>query len=310
MRSAPALPTCSSTSMARRDRHLLIHPDGNGRVYVIDRDSGEMLSARPSCPTNATKGVDLADRHADPRGQQSGQRQHHHARHLPRMAGATGPGTAAYAPADEAAVHPGQPHLHGHGGAQHDLHARHAYMGANLRMKAARPEPRRRDSLGHRRREAGLDRGGGAFPSPAASWRLPAGSCFTARWTARLKRSTPARDGRSGSYQAPSGSSATPATFQGADGRQYIAVLSGIGGVGRVGWKGIDVRDATAEHGYANALRDVPVADRARRRAAAIRTAMIRVLLVADTRARRPANERPASCAPTHRCRTRSTRSA
>ena len=39
-------------------RHLLIHPDANGYLYVLDRTTGAILSARPFAPVNATTGVD------------------------------------------------------------------------------------------------------------------------------------------------------------------------------------------------------------------------------------------------------------
>jgi PQQ-dependent dehydrogenase (methanol/ethanol family) len=38
---------------------VLVHPDRNGYVYVIDRTNGEVLSADPFGPTNTTRGVDL-----------------------------------------------------------------------------------------------------------------------------------------------------------------------------------------------------------------------------------------------------------
>ena len=40
------------------DRAVLIHPDANGMVYVLDSSSGEILSAHPFVDINATKGVD------------------------------------------------------------------------------------------------------------------------------------------------------------------------------------------------------------------------------------------------------------
>ena len=40
-------------------RKVLVHPDRNGFLYVIDRDSGELLSADPFGPVNSAKGVDL-----------------------------------------------------------------------------------------------------------------------------------------------------------------------------------------------------------------------------------------------------------
>jgi hypothetical protein len=48
-------------------------------------------------------------------------------------------------------------------------------------------------------------------------------------------------------------------TYQGPDGKQYVAILSGVGG-----WSGaivaadLDPRDATAALGFVNAMSDLP----------------------------------------------------
>jgi lanthanide-dependent methanol dehydrogenase len=42
-----------------KTRKVLVHPARNGYMYVIDRVTGEILSADPFGPVNATKGVDL-----------------------------------------------------------------------------------------------------------------------------------------------------------------------------------------------------------------------------------------------------------
>jgi glucose dehydrogenase len=63
-------------------------------------------------------------------------------------------------------------------------------------------------------------------------------------------------------FRAVSGIIGQPVSIQRADGRQYIAVFAGIGGAaGAVAQQDIDIRDATAARGYANAIRDLqPVA--------------------------------------------------
>jgi len=70
-------------------------------------------------------------------------------------------------------------------------------------------------------------------------------------------------DARSGKelwkFQTGSGIIGQPVSYRGPDGRQYVAVLSGIGG-----WSGaiivgkLDMRDSTAGGGLANAVRDLP----------------------------------------------------
>ena len=72
-----------------------------------------------------------------------------------------------------------------------------------------------------------------------------------------------ALDARSGRelwrFQASSGIIGQPIAFRGPDDRDYVAVLAGLGGpFGAVARNGIDKRDATAAHGMANALADLP----------------------------------------------------
>ena len=40
-------------------RKVIVHPDRNGYVYVLDRTTGEVLSASPFAYINTTRGVDL-----------------------------------------------------------------------------------------------------------------------------------------------------------------------------------------------------------------------------------------------------------
>src|SRR5205807_6500900 len=40
-------------------RKVLVHPDRNGYVYVLDRKTGEVLSANPFAPITTSRGVDL-----------------------------------------------------------------------------------------------------------------------------------------------------------------------------------------------------------------------------------------------------------
>jgi glucose dehydrogenase len=60
-------------------------------------------------------------------------------------------------------------------------------------------------------------------------------------------------------YQTGSGIIGQPVTYRGPDGKQYVAVLSGVGGwSGAIVSAGLDPRDSTAGTGFAYALRDLP----------------------------------------------------
>jgi glucose dehydrogenase len=60
-------------------------------------------------------------------------------------------------------------------------------------------------------------------------------------------------------FRTESGIIGQPVTFRGAEGKQYVAVLSGVGGwAGVVVAADLDVRDGTAALGFANAMKDLP----------------------------------------------------
>jgi glucose dehydrogenase len=70
-------------------------------------------------------------------------------------------------------------------------------------------------------------------------------------------------DARSGKplwrFKTASGIVGQPITYRGPDGKQYIAVLAGVGGwAGSVVAGELDVRDGGAANGYANVMRDLP----------------------------------------------------
>ena len=60
-------------------------------------------------------------------------------------------------------------------------------------------------------------------------------------------------------YKTGSGIIGQPITYRGPDGKQYVAVLSGVGGwAGAIVSGNLDSRDATAALGFVNAMRDLP----------------------------------------------------
>jgi len=61
------------------------------------------------------------------------------------------------------------------------------------------------------------------------------------------------------SFKVGSGIIGQPVTYRGPDGKQYVAVLSGVGGwSGAIVSAGLDPRDATAALGFVNAVKDLP----------------------------------------------------
>jgi alcohol dehydrogenase (cytochrome c) len=59
-------------------------------------------------------------------------------------------------------------------------------------------------------------------------------------------------------FKTSSGIIGQPTTFQGPDGKQYVAILSGVGGwAGSIVSGDLDPRDSTAALGFVNAMRDL-----------------------------------------------------
>jgi lanthanide-dependent methanol dehydrogenase len=251
-----------------QDRALIIHPDANGHVYVLDRQGGAILSVAPFVRANATHGVDISTDTVR-RDVAMAVSPNAVTRDIcPGWPGATGAdgtslGAAALSPQTGFLYIPASRLCM-------DMEPRDAsyisgtpFIGANLRMKAA----------------PGVSRGAliawdvsKAKPAWTVAEDLPVEGGVLATngglvFYGTLDGDFKALDARDGlvlwRFHASSGIIGQPITFRLPDGHQYVAITSGTGGpAGRVAKNGIDPRDAAAAFGYANALRDLkPPAD-------------------------------------------------
>ena len=238
-------------------RNLLVHPDPNGYVYVIDRRTGEMLAAEPFTTVNATRGVDLATG-ALHRDDSRASRFATMTRDVcPGWPGAIG-GSAALSPGENLLYIPVSRLCM-------DFEARNtsfikgtAFVGANVREKS--PTDGTRGELLAWAIEAGTPAWRVEEKFPVAGGVLATGGLV---FYGTLEGVFKALDGATGRelwrFQASSGIISQPIAFQGPDGASYVAVVAGLGGpFGTVARFGIDKRDATATFGMANALQDLP----------------------------------------------------
>ncbi|MFL5228100.1 MAG: methanol/ethanol family PQQ-dependent dehydrogenase [Microvirga sp.] len=239
-------------------RKVLVRPERNGYLYVIDRQSGEVLSAEPFGTINATSGVDL----------KTGRLQYVEAKKpqmnkvvrdiCPTASGAKDWNPSAYSPKTGLLY---IPHANLCMDVEHSTAnyiAGTPYVGAEVRFK---PGPG-----GHR----------GVFQAwdvrqAKSAWSLTenfpvwSGALATAGdvvFYGTMEGWFKAVDARSGKplwqFKTGSGIIGQPTTYRGPDGKQYVAILSGVGG-----WSGavvsgdLDVRDGTAALGFVNAMRDL-----------------------------------------------------
>jgi lanthanide-dependent methanol dehydrogenase len=242
-----------------KTRKVIVHPDRNGYVYVLDRTTGEVLSATPFAPITTSRGVD----------RQSGRVLEIPEKKpivgkvvreiCPAAAGAKDWQPSAYSPKTGYLYIPHQRLCEDEEGLEANYIAGTPYVGANVRMYAAPGGPR------------------GEFDAwdPVAAkkvWSLAedlpvwSGALATAGdvvFYGTLDGWFKAVDATTGElrwkFKTGSGIIGQPVTYRGPDGKQYVAILAGIGGwVGAIVAGDLDARDATAALGFANAVADLP----------------------------------------------------
>jgi PQQ-dependent dehydrogenase (methanol/ethanol family) len=240
-------------------RKVLLHPDRNGYVYLIDRTKGEVLSAEPFGHITTSHGVDLGTGTLNYEHSKEGQ-----VGEVIRDICPASPGTkdwqpSSFSPRTGLVYIPHQNLCQDAEGLEANYIAGTPYVGMNVRMYAG--------PGGHRGELTAWDPVAGR-----AAWKLTedlpvwSGTLVTAGdvvFYGTMDGWFKAIDARSGAtlwqYKTGSGIIGQPITYRGPDGKQYVAVMSGVGG-----WSGaivagnLDPRDSTAALGFAAAMKDLP----------------------------------------------------
>ena len=239
-------------------RKVLVRPERNGYIYVLDRTSGEVLSATPFVPISSSKGVDLETGRLIPIAEKE-PREGLVVRDIcPAAPGAKDWNPSAFSPRTGLLYIPHNNLCMDFEAAEVSYIAGTPYVGANVVYKAG--------PGGHMGVVTAWD------PVAAkAVWQIsekyPAwsGTLVTAGdvvFYGNMEGWFKAVDARSGEllwqFKTGSGIIGQPVTYRAPDGRQYVAVLSGIGGwPGAVVVNDLDTRDATAALGWGTAMSDL-----------------------------------------------------
>jgi len=240
-------------------RKLLVHPDRNGYVYVMDRLTGQVLAADPFVHITTTEGVDL----------KTGQLKYNPKKE-PRV-GETireicpvSPGgkdwqPSAWSPRTRLLYIPHQNLCQDSESYDVSYIAGTPYVGVDSKMYA----------------------GPGGFRGVFTAWDVQAGRkrwSINERfpvWSGALATAGDvvfygtmdgwfkAVDARTGKplwqFRTESGIIGQPISYRGPDGRQYVAILAGVGGwAGAIVSGNLDGRDGTAAKGFVNAMKDLP----------------------------------------------------
>ena len=244
-----------------KPRKVLARAGRNGYFYILDRLTGQVLSATAFIYINATAGVDL----------ETGRLRYVEAKKpivgkvvrdiCPHAGGGKDWQPTAYSPLTHLVYIP-------HQNLCQDLEATTAnyiqgtpYMGANVKMY---PGPGGNRGVFQAwdpvaKRTAWEIREN--FPVWSGALATAGGLAFYGTMDGCFK-AVDASDGKLlWSFKAGSGIIGQPVSYRGPDGKQYIAILAGVGGwAGGVVAGDLDTRDSSANGGWANAMRDLPAA--------------------------------------------------
>jgi alcohol dehydrogenase (cytochrome c) len=240
-------------------RKVLVHPERNGHMYLLDRQTGEVISAQPFAFTNSISSIDLKTG----RPQMVKEKEPVPGK-VVREICPPAPGAKDWQPS---AYSPRTGMLYfGHQNLCEDIEGLDVsyiegtpYVGTNVKMYAGpggnRGEFKAWDPVNAR-----------VVWSIKENFPVWSGTVVTAGDVAfygTMDGWFKAVHARTGDllwqFKVGSGIIGQPITYKGPDGKQYVAVLSGVGG-----WSGaivagnLDPADPTAALGFVNAMADLP----------------------------------------------------
>lgn len=244
-------------------RKVLLHAERNGYLYVLDRGTGQVLAADPFVRVTAAKGVDLQTGRLIPNDEKRPKAGRVVRDVTPIHAGAKDWQPCAYSPRTGLLYVPHQTLAMDFEGVEANYIAGTPYVGANVRVYADPVDP----GDGSRGALTAWDplkrkpvwRVKEKFPVWCGAAATAGGVVFYGTMDRWFKAVDAATGAELWKYEVDSGIVGQPTTFRGSDGKQYVAILSGVGG-----WAGVlvsadlDPRDRGAVNGWGNAMKDLP----------------------------------------------------
>jgi PQQ-dependent dehydrogenase (methanol/ethanol family) len=246
-------------SIGGKTRKVILHPGRNGYMYVLDRATGEVLSADAYSRVTATKGVDLKSGRPIENPDKKPQLRRAVRDIQPAAPGAKDWQPCAWSPRTQLLYVPHQNLAMDWEVTEANYISGTPYIGVETKYYAG--------PGGHRGEFAAWD------PVKRLKvWTIKenfpvwSGAVVTAGDVAFYGtmegwfKAVDAKEGKElWKYKTSSGIIGQPVTYQAPDGKQYVAILSGVGG-----WSGaivvgdLDPRDSGGAAGFSNAMKDLP----------------------------------------------------
>jgi len=239
-------------------RKVVLRPERNGYVYVLDRGTGQVLSATPYVNITSTSGVDLQTgrlQYIEEKKAATGKVVHDI---CPNASGAKDWEPSAYSPRTGLLYIPHANLCMDWEGTEANYIAGTPYIGVDAKFYAGPG-----GNMGLVTAWDPINKG----PAWQIKEQFPvfSGALATAGdvvFYGTLEGWFKAVDAKTGNllwqFKTGSGIIGQPVTYRGPDGKQYVAILSGIGGwAGAIVAGDLDTRDQTAAAGWGKAMEDL-----------------------------------------------------
>jgi len=242
-----------------QSRKVLLRPERNGYFYVMDRTNGQVLSANPFGYITSSKGVDLNTGRIIENEEKKPEVGKVVREICPAAPGAKDWQPSAFSPRTGLVYIPHQNLCMDVEGLEANYIAGTPYVGMNVRMYAGpggnRGEFLAWDPVKNEKVWAVNEN----FPVWSGALVTAGDVVFYGTMDGWFK----ALDAKSGmllwQFKCGSGIIGQPVSYRGPDGKQYVAILAGVGGwSGAIVAGGLDPRDSTAALGFVGAMTDLP----------------------------------------------------
>jgi len=241
-----------------KERKALVNFDRNGFVYTLDRETGELLGAEPFVHVTWAKGIDLKTGRPIEVPEKRTSSSKNTKNICPSAMGGKNQQPVAYSPRTGLFYVPTNNLCMDYEGVEVKYQAGQPFVGAIV-VSSAGPG-------GHRGEFIAWDASAGkkmwGIKEDLAAWGGALATAGDVVFYGTMEGWLKAVDAKSGDvlwkFKTPSGIIGNPMTYVGPDGKQYVAILSGIGGWSGIGIAGgIGPEDPTAGLGALGAFSDV-----------------------------------------------------
>jgi PQQ-dependent dehydrogenase (methanol/ethanol family) len=241
-----------------KPRKVLLHPDRNGYLYEIDRTNGQIISAQPYGYINSTKGVDLNSGRPILNPEKATKLGVVVRDICPTASGAKDWEPSSYSPRTGLMYIPHENICMDWEDVQVNYIAGTPYVGANVVMKAG-PGGNRGELTAW---DVEKEKPAWQIKEDLPVWSGTLATAGDVVFYGTMDGWFKAIDAHTGKllwqFKTGSGIIGQPVAYKGPDGREYIAVLSGVGGwAGAIVSGNLDPRDPTAALGFVGAMADL-----------------------------------------------------